>query len=53
VRETLTFFVNGLRHDGPNDLATLRALPRALIRALADEGLTGVQERKYKEHGPE
>jgi protein-disulfide isomerase len=25
VRGTPTFFVNGLRHDGPNDLATLRA----------------------------
>jgi protein-disulfide isomerase len=25
VRVTPTFFVNGLRHDGPNDLATLRA----------------------------
>jgi protein-disulfide isomerase len=24
VRATPTFFVNGLRHDGPNDLATLR-----------------------------
>jgi protein-disulfide isomerase len=22
---TPTFFVNGLRHDGPNDLATLQA----------------------------
>jgi protein-disulfide isomerase len=25
VRATPTFFVNGLRHEGPNDLATLRA----------------------------
>jgi protein-disulfide isomerase len=25
VRVTPTFFVNGLRHDGPNDLATLQA----------------------------
>jgi protein-disulfide isomerase len=25
VKGTPTFFVNGLRHDGPNDLATLRA----------------------------
>ena len=25
VEGTPTFFVNGLRHDGPNDLATLRA----------------------------
>ena len=25
VRGTPTFFVNGLRHDGPNDLAALRA----------------------------
>jgi protein-disulfide isomerase len=25
VRGTPTFFVDGLRHDGPNDLATLRA----------------------------
>lgn len=25
VRGTPTFFVNSLRHDGPNDLATLRA----------------------------
>ena len=25
VEGTSTFFVNGLRHDGPNDLATLRA----------------------------
>lgn len=32
VRGTPTFLVNGLRHDGPNDLATLRAAVEEVAR---------------------
>ncbi len=32
VRGTPTFFVNGLRHDGPNDLATLRTAVEEAVR---------------------
>ena len=32
VKRTPTFFVNGLRHDGPNDLATLRAAVEQVAR---------------------